>query len=287
MRFARPEGVVTEDVMARIRIAALGVSCLLVLAATLGSAEAQTAGSPLPLLQIDHPKTAVHARHKPAVRIARTKSSEKITGRHVARRIHTKTRVAEAARDLPTPPTPSSQTISPQAASPQATPPQTTSQNDFQNIWPAPAAAADTIAAPSGGALPGGVTPVAPTAASAPSVVTESVVDTDPNGILNGGHDVPTAMPNPIKPAVSTPKPQPVVAQPAATSPSPPPVKVAAAAPVLAKPAVRAMLFKPSSPSPIGSASWIAQMLAALGGAIAAGAVAWFLIRPASEQNYG
>lgn len=262
--------------MARIRIAALGVSCLLVLAATLGSAEAQTTGSPLPLLQIDHTKTAVHARHLPAARIARTKSSEGIARRHIVTRIHTKTRVVDAGRDLPAPPT----------TSPQTSSPQTTSQNDFQNIWPAPAAAVGSIAAPSGGALPSGVTPVEPTAASAPNVVTETVVDTDPNGILNGGHDVPAAVPNPITPAVSAPKPQPAAAKPAAASASPP-VKVAAAAPVLAKPAVRAMLFKPSSPSPIGSASWIAQMLAALGGAIAAGAVAWFLIRPAPEQNYG
>jgi hypothetical protein len=39
--------------------------------------------------------------------------------------------------------------------------------------------------------------------------------------------------------------------------------------------------------SHIGSASWIAQVLAALGGAIAAGAVAWFLIGGGPVRTYG
>jgi hypothetical protein len=37
----------------------------------------------------------------------------------------------------------------------------------------------------------------------------------------------------------------------------------------------------------VGSASWIAQVLAALGGAIAAGAVAWFLIGAGPVRTYG
>jgi hypothetical protein len=39
--------------------------------------------------------------------------------------------------------------------------------------------------------------------------------------------------------------------------------------------------------SAVGSASWIAQVLAALGGAIAAGAVAWFLIGSGPQRMYG
>jgi hypothetical protein len=243
---------------------------LLVLTATLGGAEAQTAGSPLPLLQIDHAKAAAHAHHK-AARIARTKSAEKTAHGHIARRVRAKTRIADAGRDLPAPP--------------QTAPPQTAPQNDAQNIWSAPAATvAGNAAAPSGSSLPSGVTPDAPAAAPAATVVNEPVVDTDPNGILNGGHAVPVAMPNPAKSAASAPTP--AVAQPPAPTPSAP-VKMAAAGPATPKPAVRAMLVKPSTPSPVGSASWIAQMFAALGGAIAAGAVAWFLIRPAPERNYG
>jgi hypothetical protein len=39
--------------------------------------------------------------------------------------------------------------------------------------------------------------------------------------------------------------------------------------------------------SPVRSASWIAQVLAALGGAIAAGSVAWFLIGSGPQRMYG
>ena len=139
---------------------------------------------------------------------------------------------------------------------------------------------AGNVAAPSGSPAPGGVMPAAPAA----PVITEPVVDTDPNGILNGGHAVSSAMSNPVKPADSAPKPLPAVAQPLAPPPSPP-IKTAAAAPATPKPAARAMLVTPSTSNPVGSASWIAQILAALLGAIAAGVVAWFLIQPAPERS--
>jgi hypothetical protein len=83
--------------------------------------------------------------------------------------------------------------------------------------------------------------------------------------------------------------------QPAAAKPVPPaPVKAAqTAAPehqtlaetTRAAPAVRAMVATPpyEDTGPVGSASWIAHVLAALGGAFAAGAIAWFLISPASR----
>jgi hypothetical protein len=256
--------------MARSRIAAVGASCLLVLAAALGGAKAQTtAGRPLPLLQIDHAKTAVHARHKAVARIARTKFADKPTPRHLARRVQARTRIADAGRDLPAPP---------------ATPPRAAPQSDSQPTWPAPAA--DNVAVPTGSSPAGGVTPVASAAAPTATVVTEPVVDTDPNGILNGGHAVPAALPVPVTPAASAPKPQPPAAQPAAANASPQ-LKVAAAASVAPQTTVRAMLFKPSTPSPVGSVSWLTHVLAALGGAIAAGAVAWLLIRPAPERTYG
>ncbi len=260
--------------MARSRIAVMGASSLLVLAATLAGGAAQAAsGAPLPLLQIDHATTAVHAHHKAAIRIARTKSHDRTDHRHIARRVHAKTRVAYAGRDLPAPPT-----------TPQATPPHAASGP--QNIWPAPGAgSAGNVETPGTSPADNGMAAVAP-APAAEGVTTEQVVDTSPNGILNGSHTVPAAMPAPVAPAASAPKPQPVAAQPAPPSHSPP-VKVAAVTPAAPKPAVHAMLFKPSTPTSIDSASWIAQLLAALGGAIAAGAIAWFLIRPKPEQNYG
>jgi hypothetical protein len=39
--------------------------------------------------------------------------------------------------------------------------------------------------------------------------------------------------------------------------------------------------------SPVGSGSWIIQILAALGGAFAAGSAAWFLIGSAPQRTYG
>ena len=37
----------------------------------------------------------------------------------------------------------------------------------------------------------------------------------------------------------------------------------------------------------VGSTSWILQVMAALGGAVAAGSVAWFLIGAAPQRTYG
>jgi hypothetical protein len=52
-------------------------------------------------------------------------------------------------------------------------------------------------------------------------------------------------------------------------------------------PAITAPTFDDASPqSSIGSASWIAQVLAAVGGALAAGSVAWFLIGYAPPRAY-
>ena len=246
--------------MARSGITVMGASCLLALAATLGGAKAQTAGAPLPLLQIDHAKTAAH--HPAPARIAKTKPAGKAEHRRIAKHIdkgvHAKTRVAGAAHDLP---------------APAATHPQKPPQSASQTIWPSTTAALGYAATPKAAGAQAGL---APSAARA-SVTTEQVVDTDPNGILNGQHAVPAAVPTPVKPAASAPRPQV-----AATKPTTP-IKVAGVAP---KSPVHAMLFRPTVPSPVGSASWIAQLLAALGGAIAAGAVAWLLIRPAPARSY-
>jgi len=57
-----------------------------------------------------------------------------------------------------------------------------------------------------------------------------------------------------------------------------------AAAPVVA---VAASEAASKAASPVGSASWIAQVMAALGGAIAAGSVAWFLIGSGPQRTYG
>ena len=77
----------------------MSASFLLALAATLGSAEAQTAGAPLPLLQIDHAKAAAHPHHTTAARVARAKSADKPAHRHF---VSTPPRAFTARRGLPT-----------------------------------------------------------------------------------------------------------------------------------------------------------------------------------------
>jgi hypothetical protein len=56
-----------------------------------------------------------------------------------------------------------------------------------------------------------------------------------------------------------------------------------------AEPASEAARVSSAQPerSPVGSASWIMQILAALGGAFAAGSAAWFLIGSTPQRTYG
>lgn len=261
--------------MAPIRIAAAGLSYLLLAAVMLTSAAAQSAadgaaGKPLPLLQfLRHKSKAKPAPHRklpvalgkkpaphrklavalakkpephprPALSLAKKKESAKF---RIAKRAAAKAHRAVAeARPVPAP---------------------IASANVPENLWPAGTAA-----------MPGEMPTLSPNQAS-PAVVTEPVVDTSPNQIVTGGHAVPAALPNGLN----------------GIDPSADHVKTTAQATVTASaastPAVHAMVVKVDPQSPIGSASWIAHILAALGGAIAAGAVAWFLIRPAPERTYG
>ncbi len=68
-----------------------------------------------------------------------------------------------------------------------------------------------------------------------------------------------------------------------------PTTDAAAAQTVLAASAEQAATDEPTGKTmaTIGSASWIAQVLAALGGAVAAGALAWFLIGGGPVRTYG
>jgi len=64
-----------------------------------------------------------------------------------------------------------------------------------------------------------------------------------------------------------------------------PPLDDKADAAPMPAPAVAVAMHEDASP--VGSASWIAQVLAALGGAIAAGSVAWLLIGSGPQRTYG
>jgi hypothetical protein len=128
------------------------------------------------------------------------------------------------------------------------------------NIWPVPAAAVPTNLAAAEPALQ-------PASASTELIPSELVV---------GGRTVQVVSPddaNEIDRAAdgtqaSTAAPRDI----AETKPQPDQVETA--------PAQRTV-------SEVGSASWIAQVLAALGGAVAAGSLAWFLIGSAPQRMYG
>jgi hypothetical protein len=282
--------------MARIRIVNAGAFCLIVLALAPAGAAAQTAtagstGQPLPLLQIARQKSGakLHAHHHIAATRSRKREVARrvwrkrtlATARHhhhdrlakhaVAARHHVMMRhdIVEAQR-APSPPV--------AAATPAAA---ATPVSMSANAWPV-----------ANGGAAGEFNAFAPAAPpqSGPTIKTETVVDTDPNQLVPNGQAVQPVGPDLASPAsalapqaaISTPSPKVVPARKsviaATTMPSHP-------APT---PAVRAMVAKQSAgPSPVGSTSWIMHILAALGGAVAAGVIAWFLMRPAPERRYG
>lgn len=237
------------------------------LAVTIGSAAAQqetSAGKPLQLLQFARhaTKAPLHPRARTVAKLAKPAEpkrqiAKKIVAKHhkMFAAIHSHVvhphKIAEAA------PAPAPEPAQPTPAAPPAT------------IWPAVNAAAPaTVAMP--------VPPAAPQ-----KVTTEQVVSDAPDDIATNGQVSQAAIP--VQPK------DPPAAHHAAPAETPAPAQTAAlqaAAPaqsVAADPVVRAMVARPdpvesNAQSPVGSASWMLQILAALGGAVAAGAVAWFLI---------
>ena len=120
-------------------------------------------------------------------------------------------------------------------------------------------------------ATPGSIALRAPQAAPQ-NVRTEPVVSDTSDAVVTDGNVAQAA---PAPPEANVPA---VIADPHPAAAAPAPAKIAAA-----EPAVRAMLARPAATdsdakNPVGSAPWLLQVLAALGGALAAGAVAGFLI---------
>jgi hypothetical protein len=137
-----------------------------------------------------------------------------------------------------------------------------------ENSW-------STASAASPGALPT-LAPDRPT----PAVTTAQTVNADPDQIVTGSHSVQAALPNGLDQAAPP-------AVPAKTQMETAVAAAAATAPVVHAMVVRVEPQTASASSPIGGALWIEHVLAALGGAITAGAVAWFLIKPAPQRSYG
>jgi hypothetical protein len=290
--------------MLRIRIV---TAAALVLSLGVAGAAAQTAGAPgqpLPLLQIAQRKAKAKLRRRPlaasrfakregikaeaiemkAMRRARAERAlaerrlaERNRRRLEARR-HASQAVAEARidrRDLAR-----TRGVAVEARRPAA--PAAAIAPTGNNVWPAPDRA-----------VPGEIAAAA--APPGPAIATEPVLDTDPDEIAAGGHVLPPAVSSNAASPIGLASNREAIA---ATGALPGMASgVQAAAPASANsaksapkaPVVRAMVAAAAAnnPDPVGSSAWIAHVLAALGGAIAAGAVAWFLIGAAPRRNYG
>ena len=256
---------VTEWVMRRIRVVCVGLVVAMAIALALGGARAQTApnapvGKPLALLAgLRPPHEASHAVHPKAAHVAIRKTAARKShhirtaaehGRHVAAR-----KIARQRHEASEP----AVTASAFAEEP-------------------PAQATPAGIEPGGAVAPAdGMTAPAPTAAPVSGPVSEnspspSGPSLDPTAVLR------LAAPNQdTGPAPGARQDAPPVAASNDSAVAPPP------------PAPQTVLAAPlhRDTSPVGSASWIAQVLAAFGGAVAAGAVAWFLIGGGPVRTYG
>jgi hypothetical protein len=137
-------------------------------------------------------------------------------------------------------------------------------------------AMAEPVAPPAPAGLPdnGWPTPPQPapdnTVAAAPAVqlATPAANDATPGAIVMNGQTVEIASPDDLN-AIDR------AAEDTHDAPAVMPVQTVLAAPVH------------DDASPVGSMSWLAQVLAALGGAVAAGVTAWFMIGPGPQRMYG
>lgn len=222
------------------------------LAVTIGSAAAQdqpSAGKPLQLLQFAHhdaghdTKAPLHPHARAVEKLAKHAEVKRHIAKATVARHHKLFAAVHRHRVAEAPPPPKTAEPAPAAAKP--------------SLWPAiDSATPGSIAVP--------VPPAAPQ-----NVKTEPVISDTSDAMVTDGK-VAQAAPAP-EPDLPKADPHPAAALPALEKSA------------TAEPAVRAMIVRPAgvdsgAKSPVGSAPWLLQVLAALGGALTAGAVAWFFI---------
>jgi hypothetical protein len=233
--------------MLSIRIVTAGAVILLLSGMTAGGAAAETATNETP----GKPLQLLQIAAQPS------KTKLKPHARLLARSI-AKKRAPSAAAELKPPRAPA-QTATAPAPAP-------------EGIWPTVAPAAPTNVAAAEPALQ-------PTVAAA---------DPAPSELVVAGQTVRMAAAddvNEIDLAASDANAQAGAAAPSGTAASTP--AMSDITPAQPKSAPLTTAAATPHASAIGSASWIAQVLAAFGGAVAAGSVAWFLIGAAPQRTYG
>lgn len=248
--------------MLRICIVSAGVAAAIAMALLTNSAAAQTAtdtepGKPLALLAGLRPPHE-HKAHQNAA------------GVHAS--VVSKTSKKTAARKLPAGTKLASKEHRRIAAEPAVEPaagaaaraddaPATPATNTFASVWPVDSAAASDTASP-----------------TASSATTDDGLQM--SAVVVDGQTVQVASPDQVN-AID------LAADDTTAAKAPAPIDRTGAAPAAARAVFAAAVHKDETASPVGSASWFAQVLAALGGAVAAGTVAWFLIRGGPQRMYG
>jgi len=263
--------------MPAIRIAAAGALVLLFAGATIIGAAAQTSagstsapGKPLQLLKIFQPSSTVKA--KPHAKVAVKSGGKKAAVRTAAKKAHT--HLAAAHRHRPLAPERMASAARPESR----------------------LAAASTVTADVAFAPPA-TQPILPTPAApiepAPSQMPASQMPTSqmPSQVVVAGQAVEVASPdhvNDMDLAANNDTTQISDAAPGTTASAPALREIAEAAP---KSDANAEIVSAARPMPqssdVGSTSWFLQVLAALGGAVTAGSVAWFLIGSTPQRTYG
>jgi len=266
--------------MLSIRIAAAGAIVAIAVGGA-GGAAAQTApGSPMPLLQIlkapteAAPKaptkaTANHHLQRPHISAARIAKKAKFAWKARTRARHILARVDQRpAPAQPAPQTPAAD-VEP---TPNTAPALAVSTNGSQPDG-SPVAAGDVGVEPA----PGAISPPPDDGLRAIVVDGQTVQVASPNEVNDIDRDADMS---------TAPEDAALKGDFSAFAPAAPAEPTASAA--LAGPTAPATMAAaaPQAVSPIGSASWIAKLLAALGGAIAAGSAAWFLIGSAPPRIY-
>jgi hypothetical protein len=145
---------------------------------------------------------------------------------------------------------------------------------------PIPHARTDTAAPDAWPVSPAVV--AADTAAASPAEILPPDNAPAPNEVVVGGQTVQVAAPDQVN-AIDLAAGDKLEEAPAAATPDRPDVVLAAAA---AQSVLAAPVDTQASQSAASKASWIAQAMAALGGAVVAGAVAWFLIGSGPVRIY-
>jgi hypothetical protein len=243
--------------MLRIRTVSAAALTAATLILAVSGASAQTASSeqpskPMPLLAgLTPPHTA--KTHKTKAHDANAHETKAISHAKVA---HKKTAVRTVRKPAHAPVVAAAQAMD------TAAPPV-----DAQDALPAPAQAEQAQPAQLNNA-----------AASSTSDAIPAPDDSGPNSVVMNGQSVEIASPDYLNDIDRTAG----DGLPAASAP-------AQSDSADAAPASRSVFAAPAHKegSRVGSASWIAQMLAAIGGAAAAGTVAWFLIGTGPVRIYG